>query len=95
VNGTISNATTTVTIEGAPTITKFSPKSGPKATVVTITGTNLEGAISVTFNGKSAKISSDTATSLTVKVPAKATTGKIVVTTQGGSVTSTKNFKVT
>jgi hypothetical protein len=95
VNGTITDATTTVTIEGAPTITKFSPKSGPKGTVVTITGTNLESAISVTFNGKKAKISSDTATSLTVKVPAKATTGKIVVTTQGGSVTSTKNFKVT
>jgi hypothetical protein len=94
-NGTITDATTTVTIEGAPTITKFSPKSGPKATVVTITGTNLAGAMSVTFNGTSAKISSDTATSLTVKVPAKATTGKIVVTTQGGSGTSTKNFKVT
>jgi hypothetical protein len=94
-NGTITDATTTVTIEGAPTITKFSPKSGPKNAVVTITGTNLEEAISVTFNGKKAKISSDTATSLTVKVPAKATTGKIVVTTQGGSVTSAKNFKVT
>ena len=64
VNGTITDATTTVTIEGAPTITKFSPKSGPKGTVVTITGTNLESAISVTFNGKKAKISSDTANKL-------------------------------
>ena len=33
------------------------PRQGPCGTVVTITGTNLEGAVSVTFNGKSAKIS--------------------------------------
>ncbi len=94
-NGTISDPSTTVTIEGPPTITKFTPKSGAPGTIVTIKGTNLEGAISVTFNGKSAKISSDSATSLKVKVPAKATTGKIIVTTQDGSVTSTTNFKVT
>ncbi len=94
-NGTISNPSTTLTIEGPPTITKFNPTSGPPGTIVTIKGTNLEGAISVTFNGKKAKISSDTATTLKVKVPAKGTTGKIIVTTQDGSVTSTTNFQVT
>jgi Calx-beta domain len=94
-NGTISVPTTTVTIEGPPTITSFSPASGPVGTSVTITGTNLEGAISVTFNGTKAKVSKDTATLLKAKVPAKATTGQIVVTTQDGSVTSTMSFKVT
>jgi chitinase len=94
-NGTISYAVTTVTIEGPPTITSFSPTSGPVGTTVTIKGTNLEGAISVTLNGESATISTDKATSLMVTVPAKATTGTIVVTTQDGSVTSATNFTVT
>ena len=35
----------------APTIIKFTPTSGPAETVVTIKGTNLLGAIKVTFNG--------------------------------------------
>ena len=34
-----------------PTITTFTPTSGPVGTVVTIKGTNLLGATSVTFNG--------------------------------------------
>jgi hypothetical protein len=62
---------------------------------VTITGTNLSGALSVTFNGTSATIKKDTATKLKVKVPEGATTGKIKVTTSGGSVTSTTKFRVT
>src|SRR5205823_4868281 len=38
----------------APTITGFSPPSGPVGTSVTITGTNLTGASSVPVNGTSA-----------------------------------------
>ncbi len=79
----------------APTIASFSPTSGPPGTKVTITGTNLSGAVSVTFNGASATIKKDTATKLKVKVPEGATTGKIKVTTSEGSVTSTTKFKVT
>jgi hypothetical protein len=78
-----------------PTITSFSPKSGPVGTVVTIKGTNLSGATKVTFNGKAATITSDTATKIKVKVPSGATTGKIQVTTPGGKVKSTSNFTVT
>jgi hypothetical protein len=40
----------------APTIKSFGPKSGPAGTVVTITGTNLFGASSVTFNRVAATI---------------------------------------
>jgi hypothetical protein len=96
-DSTITDASTTITVQGAapPTITSFTPTSGPAGTVVTIKGTNLEGATSVTFNGKAATITKDTATKLKVKVPVGATKGTITVTTPGGSVTSAKKFKVT
>ena len=78
-----------------PTITSFTPTSGPVGTGVTIKGTNLSGATKVTFNGTVATITKDTATKIKVKVPSGATTGKITVTTTGGTVTSTSKFKVT
>ncbi len=79
----------------APTITSFTPTSGPVGTTVTITGTNLGSATSVKFNGVSATITSNTATQIVTKVPAGATTGKITVTTAGGTATSATNFTVT
>jgi len=78
-----------------PTITKFSPTSGAIGATVTITGTNLLHATQVTLGGKTATISSDTATTIKVKVPTGAVTGKIVVTTAGGTATSATNFRVT
>jgi hypothetical protein len=78
-----------------PTITSFSPTSGPVGTKVTIFGTNLAGATKVTFNGVTAVIKKDTATKLKVVVPSGFTKGLITVTTPNGSVTSTKKFKVT
>jgi hypothetical protein len=89
-----SNAVTP-TPGSTPTITTFSPKSGPVGKVVTIKGANLSGAAKVTFNGKAATITSDTATKIKVKVPSGATTGKIQVTTPDGKVKSTTNFTVT
>jgi Calx-beta domain len=96
-DSTIKDASTTITVTGTetPTITSFTPTSGPVGTAVTIKGTNLEGSTSVTFNGKSASITTDTATQLKVKVPVGATTGTITVTTADGSVKSTDKFKVT
>jgi len=78
-----------------PTITSFTPASGPVGKVVTLKGTNLAGATKVTLDGKKATVSSDTATQIKFKVPTGAKTGKIVVTTPGGSVTSKTKFKVT
>ncbi len=36
---------------GPPTVSSFSPSSGPVGTTVDVTGTNFQGATSVTFNG--------------------------------------------
>ena len=79
----------------APTITKFTPTSGPVGTVVTIKGTNLSGATNVSFNGVKGTITTDTATKIKVKVPRRATTGKIQVTTSGGKVKTATAFRVT
>jgi hypothetical protein len=78
-----------------PTIKKFKPAKAKVGKKVTITGTNLSGALSVKFNGTPAAITTDTATKITTKVPAGATTGVVTVTTAGGTATSTKSFKVT
>jgi Ca2+-binding RTX toxin-like protein len=73
-------------VEGAvPTITSFDPTSGPVGTSVTITGTNLSGATTVTFNGVGGTITSNTATEIVTTVPADATTGPVSVTTAGGT----------
>ncbi|MFN0095182.1 MAG: IPT/TIG domain-containing protein, partial [Dehalococcoidia bacterium] len=87
-----SAAKFTFTAQGAaPTITSLSPSSGAASTAnieVTINGTNLGGALSVTFGGTNASIvaNSNTATQIKVIAPAK-TAGKVevVVTTAGGS----------
>jgi hypothetical protein len=78
-----------------PTITKFTPLSGAVGKKVTISGTNLSGATAVTFNGTAAQITKDTATKIKTTVPTGATTGRIQVTTPGGTATSAASFTVT
>jgi len=82
----------------APSITGFSPPSGPVGTTVTITGSGFTGANDVQFNGTSVgtgnfAVNSDT--QITATVPAGATTGPISVTTPGGTATSSDSFTVT
>jgi len=87
-----------VQIEGstsAPTITSFSPTSGPVGATVTINGTNFTGATSVKFNGVTGTFIVNSATKITATVPTGATTGRITVTTPGGTATSTSDFTVT
>ena len=85
------------TIVLAPTITGFTPASGPAGTSVTINGTNLTGATHVRFNGvnQPAFTVNPTGTQITATVPTNATTGPIAVTTPGGTATSATNFTVT
>lgn len=90
-----ANSATDFTVVTGPTISSFTPKSGPVGTTVTISGTNLTGVTSVKFNGVTATFTTSTATSVTATVPSGATTGKIEVTTPGGTATSATNFKVT
>jgi Bacterial Ig-like domain (group 3) len=81
--------------EASPSITSFSPASGKVGSSVSIKGTNLQYVTSVTVDGKSATITSKTATKIVFKVPTKAKTGYIVVSGEYGSATSKTKYKVT
>ena len=78
----------------APTVTSFTPTSGPVGQAVTITGTNFTGASAVKFNGTGATFTVVNASSISTTVPAGATSGTIAVTTPGGTGTSTGSFTV-
>ncbi|MDB5255580.1 MAG: C-terminal target protein, partial [Chitinophagaceae bacterium] len=77
-----------------PTITGFTPACGAAATSVTITGTNLTGATSVTFNGTPGTITNNTATQIIVTAPAGVTAGAITVNTPAGTISSATNFNL-
>jgi len=78
-----------------PTILSFTPPSGPVGTPVTITGNSLTGATKVTFGGVKATVFSvDSNTQITATVPVGAVTGKIQVTTPGGTASSATAFTV-
>jgi hypothetical protein len=79
----------------APTLTSFSPTSGPAGASVTIVGSNLTGATAVKFNGVSASFAVNSDTQITATVPAGASNGPISVTTPGGTATTGVSFIVT
>ena len=82
-------------VPGPPTISSFSPASGPAGAAVTITGTNLESTTAVTFNGTTASFHVGSARTVTATVPAGATSGKIALTTSLGTAQSGGDFTVT
>src|SRR5205814_3703918 len=82
------------TVINPPTISSFTPGSGPVGTSVTISGTNFTGASAVLFNGTSASFTVSSATAITATVPAGATSGPISVTTPGGTASSAASFTV-
>jgi len=77
-----------------PAISSFSPTSGSAGTIVTITGTHLSGATSVTIGGAAAAFTVMSATSVTATVPSGAVTGIISIATPQGTATSASNFTV-
>src|SRR6185436_19433035 len=89
-----TSATDFTVVPPAPTITTFSPTSGQVGAAVTITGTNFNGATSVRFNGTAATFTVVSATQINTSVPSGATTGRITVTTPGGTATSATDFTV-
>jgi hypothetical protein len=79
-----------------PSITSFTPTSGPVGTSVAIKGNTFTGTTSVKFGGVAAtsyQVISDT--EVDALVPTGAITGTIAVTTSGGTATSASKFTVT
>ena len=83
-----------VRADEAPTITSFSPTSGPVGSSVIIEGTGFVAPFSVTFSGNVQAAGSFTSTQITVTVPFDAQTGPITVTTANGSVSTATDFTV-
>ena len=82
----------------SPSIASFTPTSGAVGSSVTLYGANFATQASgdaVPFNGTPASVSAATSTSLTVTVPAGATTGRLTVTVEGKTATSATDFTVT
>ena len=85
-----------------PTISDFTPKSGPIGTLVTVTGTNFsQGGLGpqVTLNKQgggtiAAPVSSFTGTNVTFVIPAGAATGPLVIEVGSQSATSTDALSV-
>jgi hypothetical protein len=96
---TNSSTPFTVTASGAgvPTITSFTPMVGTVGTVVTINGMNFDPVPEfdrIQFAGFQSFASAATPTTLTTSVPAGQASGRISVTTQGGTGISTADFFV-
>jgi uncharacterized repeat protein (TIGR03803 family) len=92
-SGTLS---TNSAFKVSPQILSFSPPSGPVGTPVTLTGVSLTQTSKVTFGGVAASsFTVDSDTQVTATVPTGAKTGKIVITTPGGTASSATSFTVT
>lgn len=79
---------------GLGAFVKTLPISGTVGTAVTILGTNLTGASSVSFNGTTATFTVVSSSEITTDVPAGATTGFVTVVTPTGTLTSNRKFRV-
>ena len=75
-----------------PKITSFTPASGSVGTLVTITGTDLNGLSAFTIGGVAAITVSNTGETLVGMVMPGAATGTVGVTTPGGSAISSGIF---
>jgi uncharacterized repeat protein (TIGR03803 family) len=80
--------------EGLGAFVKTQTASGTVGAAVTILGTDLTGATSVTFNGTAAAFSIVSASEITTTVPTGATTGFVEVTTPGATLKSNTKFRV-
>ena len=84
------------TFKVPPTISAFSPSSGPPGTVVTILGKTFDKTGSVSFGGVPAtSFTVNSYTSITATVPPGAKNGNIAVTTGSGTGQSSSAFTVT
>jgi uncharacterized repeat protein (TIGR03803 family) len=70
------------------------PTSGNVGMAITILGTNLTGATSVTFNGTAAIFTVVSSSEITTNVPIGATSGTVQVVTPSGTLSSNVPFQV-
>ena len=85
-NNNCKASTTTIIVSAPASISGLNPSSGPTATPVTISGASFgatQGSSTVTFNGVTATPTNWSDTSITVPVPATASTGPVIVTVNG------------
>jgi hypothetical protein len=85
-NGTATGTYTVRVTLSSVQVTSVSPTSAPVGATVTITGTGfgaVQGSSTVTFGGVAAPVSDWSNSSITVRVPAGATTGPLVVAVAG------------
>ena len=83
------------TVVPPPTLTRFTPTTGPAGTGVTLTGTHFLGATDVRFNGvRAAEFEVVSGTTIEAVVPPGATSGPISVVTPGGMAVSAERFTV-
>ena len=77
-------------------ILNFSPPSGPVGTQVTIVGNSFTSTTKVPFGGVKATVFTvDSDSQIKATVPVGVVTGKIQVTTQDGTASSSSDFTVT
>jgi hypothetical protein len=88
------NLVSPLTFKIVPALISFAPPSGSVSTQVILTGTSFTQATAVKFGTKAATFTVNSDTQITTTVPTGAVTGKISVTTPGGTANSTTNFTV-
>src|SRR5262249_1999078 len=92
--GTATSATNLVVIL-PPTLSSFTPSSGPVGTTVTVTGANLDSVTAATLTGVDVgTITHVSAAQLRFVVPSGSSTGKVALTNAAGTATSVADFKV-
>jgi hypothetical protein len=83
------------TTGGLPIAKKLVPSSGPVGTTVTLKGSDLSEALSVTVGSTPAKIKSLSPTKLKFVVPSGAQSGPVTVMSSAGDSTTSQTFTVT
>ena len=86
--------TLTGTSSTPPSISSFTPTSGPVASNVTITGVNFNNVTAVKFNGASASFTVKSSTQIIATAPNVSSIGPISVITTSGSATSLGSFNI-
>lgn len=97
VNGQVGLSPTSFSVIPPPTITCFTPTSGPVGITVVIMGTNFDVSPAnniVKFNSTLAIVTASTATSITTIVPSGVSSGMIAITVGSQTGISLTNFTV-